>query len=251
MKSLVYFICFGEKYKKYTAMSIWSLINIGKYSDDIVVLGDINSFDPKYNINDKVNFINIKSDLFKLANVDDETVVISHFQNAKALIQFYVDIKKYDFVLYLDSDVLINTNRINSMLEKYSLEDKIVIQSDRSTIGGKRGINCGFDLFTETEIIRYGKIGLCSGVVGFPVNKFDVHFLNIWNTKNKAEHYSNSDQGNLHWVIAKFYENQFSYIEDTRVHRSTDKSNTTILHFFRKRLSLMDTYFEKHLAGPK
>ena len=248
--NLIYYVCFGEKYKKYTAMSIWSLVNIGKYEGDIFVLGDICEFDNKYGINDKVTFFNIKDDIQRLMNIDEKTSVISHFQNTKALLQFYTNINDYEFVLYLDSDVLINTSKINEMINSYSKGDKIVIQSDRSTIGGKRGINCGFNLFTEEEIKRYGHIGLCSGVVGFPVKKFGVNFLNLWNSKNKELGYSNSDQGNLHWVIAKFYEKDFKYIEDTKVHRSIDKSDTTILHFFRKRLSNMDVYFEKHLNGP-
>lgn len=244
MKYLIYFVSFGSLYENHTAQAIWSLLNVGKYKGDIAVIGDRDKLRDDFNINDKVKFINVNSLMKETYNITEKSQ-ICNFQNTKPFIYKVIDINQYDYILYLDSDVLINSDKINEILDFYSSKEKIAIQSDRSTIGGKRGINCGFNLFTDDEIQKFKNIGLCSGVVGVPKKYYGL--FKIWEEKLIKDHTITSDQGALHWVIAHNFLNDFEYIKDTRVYRSDLISKTTVLHFFRKRLYLMDSYFTKHL----
>jgi len=104
MKFLIYLVSFGADFRHFTQMALNSIREVGRWQHDIVVLCDGDR-----DFGNLATVINILPDLQKRYHWFDTTtgMRVSH---CKPEIEYYVDLEAYDYVLYLDSDILVNGN---------------------------------------------------------------------------------------------------------------------------------------------
>lgn len=137
MKFLPFVFTCDDKYFKYTAVVITSiLVNLNKnchYEFNIVsdFISDENkskaeSYIAKYK-NASIKFIELK-------DIDDSQFFLNSYMNATTYYRFYVAeiFKKYDYILYLDSDLIVNADLSN--LLDINLEDKLALCANSSFI---------------------------------------------------------------------------------------------------------------------
>jgi hypothetical protein len=111
-KNLIYYTVSGDlKYLELLEISIKSLIDLGKYKDDILIICDSNI---KENIN--INYPNLK---FMLVDKVDGNLSAGN----KLRVYEYSHLPKYDNILFLDSDILI-INDINLLFKFVPLAAK-------------------------------------------------------------------------------------------------------------------------------
>lgn len=214
MESLVYYVSFNSKeYYENTAMSIETLIKVGGYQGDIKILTDIEGFDIKTD-HKRIEFINCKNKINEMVEHLINIHGVRYFRNIKSSICHFVDITKYDAVLYLDSDVLIN-NPITKLITLAVEEKKIIVQRDDDTIDQfnmKQQETIGYSVLTDDQISYLHGNGFCTGIVCLPRIHYNV--LIEWQKKNLVENFLKSDQGNFHWVIADLkLLNEIKYIK--------------------------------------
>lgn len=225
-KSLIWYISFGSYYhKEATKLSVLSLIEWGKFTGDIVILTDQDSMNDDIHLQyTNIRVINISNFLKQRIPSADLTNKWNIFC-LKPLIHHFVDISKYNYALYLDSDVLIPNEKINFLLQFYAVENKIQIQHNGEWNVTKNKGSTGSDVLTPEEKKKYWHLSLCAGVVGIPTNNIGLKFLKEWEKKNEEGNWTLDDQGNLFWVIInKFWQN-WVYCEDvSRTQWAMDKS---------------------------
>jgi lipopolysaccharide biosynthesis glycosyltransferase len=234
--TLIYFVCFGERYKKFVNKAIYSLFNTGKYTGDVAVITHFNK--EEFECNDRVNVLKIDS------AIND----ITYFRNAKPTIINLIDITKYEYVIYLDCDILINTDKINSLILSWAAQsNNIVIQKDIMPIR-KNKPYCGAEVLTQEEKVKYGNYAFNAGIIG--ANSTLFHALcDKWHNKNKEYNFTKDDQGNLIFVIVRNYIDIIKYTNDTTItNRKNDEKRTeTILHFLTKSEQAFYSYFDKYI----
>ena len=197
IRTLVYYVSFGDKFREMTLQSIDTLITVGGYTGDIVVLTDTDSFKCPAD----VRIINCATLVEQRVPFIAEKHSFRYYSNIKGFITDTVDIGEYDVVLYLDSDVLIN-RCINETLKRCFEESVIITQEDSTKVCGDstKATNGGDVLDQEGLRYLHGR-GFCAGVVLVPGRFFNV--LTLWHQKNIGENMMKCDQGNLHWVFAR------------------------------------------------
>jgi hypothetical protein len=236
MKKLIYFVCFGERYKNFLNKCLYSLFNKGSYDGEVIIITHFKETD-FFNY-EKLNVINVKT----------ENDNITYYRNAKPKIHELVDLKNYDFVLYLDCDILINTNKINNLIKEWSLNpNKIFIQKDIISIKRNKPY-CGSDVLSLEERQRHGDKAFNAGIIGASGFLFEKLCI-MWNNKNKEHNYEKDDQGNLVFVIIKNFLDNIVYTNDTTItNRKNDEYRTeTILHFLTKSERAFYSYFDKYI----
>lgn len=230
-KILIWYVSIGEKYNTKTSISIDTLIKIGKYDGDIVVLTDTNNFKFISEYKNDIKVINcvdlIKSEYLFLNKEWNKFIC----QNLKPFIIDFVNIHEYDYCIYLDSDILVN----KPCFESYNHFNNILIQRDSQRIFNRSPFT-GSDVLTEEMIVTYKNYGFCSGFVGVPGKQFGYDFLEKWKLKNLEYNLEYNDQGNLHWVmIVGNYIDKMKYVKDCRFCDSRNpniyKNLITWIHF--------------------
>ena len=112
-KQLIYLCSFGQDYFDMAKMLIWSIRNMGNFSDNIVVLVDPETFEKNQNFSD-----------VQLVKFDQS---VQNPQLTKVLAKDYIGWEKYEQVLYLDTDILV----VNNLAPIFSMaQNKILCFED-------------------------------------------------------------------------------------------------------------------------
>ena len=195
IKTLVWYISFGDC--NLTEKSIYSLRTNGKYKGDVLILSDSDGDDK----------INVQEDLLKKYGVD--VLSKENMWCAKTEIINYVDIDKYDVIVYIDSDVVICKD-INDLLYSVYKNQNISVQFNGSHNIKTKHISQGGKVLTRKQKTEYGNVSLCAGVFAIPGGEYGKQFISDWINEHKKYNYNCDDQANLCKIIIE------KYIENTR-----------------------------------
>lgn len=211
MKFLIYYVCFGDYYQKMmTICSIFSLRKYTDYSGDIVVLTDDGGLPEIYkSMCGDVTVINIFE-----KDRDYRDVVRDRFgiYCMKSIAYQIIDFKKYDFILYLDSDILINYKNLNALMGFWAACNNIQCSDNEGWTVGRNVKSTGSEILTDEEKKKWAHHGFCAGIVGFPGGQFGIDFCETWWTLNKEHNFRLDDQGNLTAVLLRNYPNKYEFI---------------------------------------
>jgi hypothetical protein len=208
--TLSYTICLGAKYQSITSAMIKSLIEKGKWADDIVILCDSPITSLSY---PNITFINITS-LLNEIKFSDRTSRNAWF--SKALLDKVINIQKYKNILFLDSDILI-FKPIKEVLSKCSNE-YIWTQYD-----GK-----------GNPIPQLNKIN--SGVIYFSPQKFP-NLLSDW--RNQMPIYKDAkyaDQDALKAAVKVGYNGKLEHFAIKDLDSKYKRESNTIVHYFHRHM---------------
>lgn len=208
MNYAVYFLAIGDKAIDCLNFSYNSL-RLSGFNGDVYILSDKESVPFSVSKNTKVikvkeNHFNLdkKSNrsfsFFDIRRLDKnnprnvrvpEFVVICHL---KSLIDKYIDIKKYDYIVYLDVDVL--TAGSITDLEKYIIDNNgsiITAQNKELLKLGGRG-NFSFKKLKRVKTVHTTNLSnwellkfwfykaICADIVCFPGNDLGLLLLDMW-----------------------------------------------------------------------
>jgi len=244
-KYLIYTIAIGEKFHGLARMFVNSLLHTGKWKHDLIVLSDVESIAglPK------------TAKVISLQNLDWNLDINLRFNGTwrpeicyKSIIKHYIDINRYKYLLYLDSDILINSHRLNMLVDKASDTGNICVMEDRISVKNNNRVTGRYEL-SESEKIKWANVAINAGVVGFPGNDFGEEFLLNWESKRsnhpKGDFFS--DQATLYALLLRNYQGQWQYIGDTIHGRQLKTYSQTIIHFTQFKDNLMEKYYKQML----
>lgn len=223
----IYFISIGEAALECFRMSYQSLRS-NNYTGDIFVLTDSNAL--PFATDEKVRVLQlVDSDMNldlaadgPLATVDVRRLDMKNSRNqkmfdkfvichGKALIEKYIDIDQYDYLVYLDSDILLGADiaAFESFLKEH--DGKIIISSSRTRWLGE------FPLFlsplwfkpgtrtanlTVWELFKYWHTHpICADIVCIPVTETGKRFLGLW--LSECQKGIDSDQAALQAILLR------------------------------------------------
>jgi lipopolysaccharide biosynthesis glycosyltransferase len=127
----------------------------------------------------------------------------------------FVDIKSYDQIMYLDSDI-IPLKRINELWTDEKIGAAAVATTiEQYSLSNKSRFMTSY--MSAEEIEKFGKnLGLCNGTFTVPINNKNIVFFKSWRDlcySKKEEHkYFGQDQASFCKIIM----NSFEYIEYAR-----------------------------------
>jgi hypothetical protein len=182
IRVLVWYVSFGP-YNEMTNKSLYTLRTKGKYSGDVIILGDQNGKDR----------IDISEDLKQKYN---RALSMREFCFSKADIIHYVDFNNYDVCMYIDSDVVIQ-KEINTLLFNIYKSKNIIIQHNGRYNIDERGEHQGGLVLSNEQINKYGKVSLCAGIIAMPGGNYGKDFLSHWGEEHTNMGSLSNDQGNL------------------------------------------------------
>jgi hypothetical protein len=189
---LIWFISFGEQNnKEMTFFSILSILHYTNYKGDIIVLSDQDQFTTPI---DRVKFINVK-DKYPLNNKFNIYCI-------KPKITDFIDITKYKYCLYMDSDILVNEPKFQELLYSWSESNKIMVIDNEGWKVHRNVASTGRNSLTEEEKEKYKDFEVCAGLFGVPGNEVGLNFLKLWDDINSLD-YNADDQGNLYALLLR------------------------------------------------
>jgi hypothetical protein len=241
---LIYLVCVGEAYRRYAAMAIAAIRTIGRWTQDIVLLSD--SETPLRGVPD-VRVIDILSGAKRRYPwLEDGRRAVIHL---KAEVEHHVDLAAYDYVLYLDCDVLVTTDRLPQLVTAWRREDVVVVQQDIIPIASGMRF-AGGRILTPDERRKWGAFAINSGIVGIPTTPLGRRVLRDWRAGNIRQRFKFSDQGVLLSVLLRKYYGQWGYVTDAVIGREVTPYPETFVHFTAMKEALMDDYYTKILGLP-
>jgi len=241
MRFLIYLVSFGAAFRDFTQMALTSVRQVGKWEHDIAVLSDS---DTPFG-DSAATVINILPDLQNRYPWFTSTtgMRISHF---KPEVEYYIDLQQYDYVLYLDSDILVNSDRLTDLVSTLCRESRVAVQRDCISVSSGQSFAGGWVL-TPEEQRAWGHYQVNAGILGFPVDSRSRRILRDWRRMNVAKRFKSRDQGNLIALLLRKYHGQWSYIEDAGFGRRLQRYPYTFVHFTTHKDEMMGPYYEQIL----
>jgi len=186
IKTLIYYVSKGELFSKLTNYSIKTLLTKGKYEGDILVLGD------DY-------FIDNNEHNVKVIDITNSNV---HPQHIRYLCGNLIDLKDYDKIIYIDSDIEVLRNVYPLLILESGLN---YTEEDYHT-----HLDFGFGLpassyyFTEEEFELYKNEKIInSGFFCIDVFYFKK-LIEIWKTiSERKTAVQSSDQAAFNLIVLK------------------------------------------------
>ena len=132
----------------------------------------------------------------------------------------YVDPRHFDFLLYLDADVLATAPRLEQIVSGPLERGRIAVQRDILKIRGNHRCTARDEL-TEEEKLRFGDEGICAGIVGVPTNRTGLELLRDWRAAIEVRKYNGGDQVPLYPLLLRGFLGRWEYLTDTVIARKT------------------------------
>lgn len=242
---LIWGVCF-EKAVSLAPYWLNSLIEIGRWRHDLVLLGDSGL---KSLSHPQLKVFDITGDIRKKYSLPRWKWSNFTATNMKPEIQYYVDLSQYDYALYLDMDILANTDRLEAMVESKRQTGMISVQKDIIPVRADRPFTGRFTL-TPEEKVRWADVAVCAGMVGVPITETGMSLLKDWQAMNRKARFYQSDQAKLIALLVRQYSGKWDYLGDTVVARKVDRYPQTLLHFSAGRGDLMKRYYRETLRLP-
>jgi hypothetical protein len=246
-KFLIWGISLGARTNSLVPLWLRSLKEVGNWRHDIVLLGNVQT---KRQFHRDLIAIDIVDDVARrhqlpYAKWDDWTT-----HNLKSEILHQVDIRSYDYVLYLDVDILANSPRLEDLVDAKCRRGMIALQEDCEPLGPKR-LNALELLGAPTEIERkqWALRPICAGIMGFPTTPVGRQALQEYHEACAAMRFRRSDQAKITALLNRHYEGKWELMGDT-VHgrRSTPRYEETLVHFTGQRDDTMRQYYQESLG---
>jgi hypothetical protein len=246
---LIWTLSFGAAFGKLIPYWLGSIRGMGRWPHDVVLLGDrhVMPFESS-----DARAIDIVPSLERLygAPVSDWYANLVH--NAKPQILFHVDLDRYDYVLYMDVDCLVNSDRLEGLVAAAHARGKITVQRDRLRV--RSGLICtGRDTLSADEKKQWGHHAICAGIVGAPTNDMGRRFLNAWYDVNADSQFRKNDQANLIALLLRQYADDWDYVGETRIVQFTALTRyaETIIHFSGadRQKDLLRRYYAEYLQS--
>ncbi len=239
---LIYLFCFGEKFRRFATMAVKSAREIGGWSHDIVLLSD--SAAPLAGCED-VMVIDMRAAVME--RYPWATLRGNSLHHLKTEVDHHVDLARYDYVLYLDCDVLVTTRRLSDLVPALCRDCAIVVQQDIIAVVSGTGF-AGGKILTKEEQRRWGEYAINAGVVGFPTTPMGRRLLRDWRQLGVDQHFNSRDQGNLVSLLLRKYHGQWGYITDAVIGRDLRPYEQTFVHFTNRKETLMEAYYKDILG---
>ncbi len=200
MKILIWTLSFGKSFKVLTQMWLDSLIKIGGWDGDVVILTD------EEKRVGRVHYFDVRP---YLEGIDP----LFGYNGLKGHIQSLPSVWDYDYIHYNDSDILINSPRVRQVLEAEAASGKFVIQKDRLDISSKKPWT-GWKNLTDEERITFADDSLCAGMFGMATNQINRQILDEYHGLNRVGGWGGSDQKRLILLLFRKYTREhWKYID--------------------------------------
>lgn len=172
-------------YKNICMNSISSLITLGKYKGDITILTD------EYHNWDDCNFPRCKIE--KCINASIHPVI------QRCYIPLYIDIKKYAYICYLDSDILV----VSDIQPLFGDSEHLLYAEEKRTIGdvGSDKINTLFMTNDEKRLWK-SHYTINAGQFVVPNKLYDLLF-STWQQTLGGKNAFGVDQASLNLIIRR------------------------------------------------
>jgi hypothetical protein len=244
---LVWTLCFGAECRALASLWLRSLLSVGRWRHHIVVLGDhhVLSLD-----HPQVTAVDITRDMEARYGIGSQDWHSFVYHSCKPQIQFYVNLRQYDYALYTDVDVLVNTDRLEALLESKARRFVICAQRDVVPISSDRYFT-GRDTLTSDEKRTWSGHAICAGIVGLPTNATGLQFIRDWHDANRAQGFRGSDQANLIALLVRRYARDWEYLGDTVIARRSTPYTETLLHFSDHMHATMRDYYDTVFRLPE
>ena len=242
-KYLIYLVCIGVAFRRYATMAIKSIREIGGWRHDIVLLSDSEA--PLPGCENVIVIDMLRAARLRYPWLKMKRYTFSHF---KPELEYHVDLSRYDYILYLDCDVLVTSDRLTEIVAGLSRESAIAIQQDGFAVSSGRGF-AGGHLLTVAERRTWGHHAINAGVVGIPMSLMGRRLLRDWRQLNVDQQFRSRDQGNLISLLLRKYRGQWGYIADATMGREVKPYPATFVHFtsYHKN-TLMEAYYRQLLG---
>jgi hypothetical protein len=245
---LIWTISFGPAFGELIPFWLGSIRGTGQWRHDVVLLGDrhVTRFDSC-----GTRAIDIVASLERQYGVPVSEWYPNLVHNAKPQIMFQTDLDRYDYVLYMDVDCLVNSDRLEELVAAAHARGKITVQRDRLRVGS--GLTCtGRDTLSAEEKARWSRHAICAGVVGVPTNETGRRFLGAWYDANAASQFRKNDQANLIALLLRHFAEDWEYLGDTRIVQFTGltRYSETLVHFSGadQQKELLRKYYTEYLS---
>lgn len=208
---------------------------ISGYKDDLVILSD--------------QKVDIKqADLIVTDPVPNRLTYPWDILLMRSRIWRYVDMSKYDYILYVDADTIIN-KPLDDLFKHMAEINMIGAQGEGMSLNHMHKTH--LYEFEEHEKKKYGKyMAYCSGIVGWPGNELGQGFIKDW--EEYCDKSRSNDQTVLNTLLYRKYSGRFLPLPGVGYHCGDGPSDLTIAHFFRQKCKAhYYNYFNKHILPKK
>lgn len=284
MKYAICYLSVGDQAMKLLDLSIKTLRKAG-FDGDIHVMTTSNTLPFKHDValhTLKEEHLNLDLESDKpLAVCDVRRLDMSNPRNAKMYHKFaichaktlmdkYVPFDQYEYIVYLDIDILVQAplKKFENFLEGNN--GKIITATSRMRWLGGNPLYLSRHWFrpttvtahlTKMELFKYWhKRPLCADILCFPTTKVGKDFLQTWQKECMTG--KDSDQSALQAVLLRHYQdihmqaphNIFGYGADNiqyEKNSKVEKQNTVFVHFngAMKNPGAMNEYYIKYLSS--
>jgi len=241
-RSLIYLVSLGDKFRRYAIMAIRSIREIGGWTGDIVLLTDSAAPLPGCKDVTVIDFVAATRARYPWATLQGRQI-----PHLKAEIEHHVDLSRYEYVLYLDCDILINSDRLSDLVATLRREAAIVVQQDIIPVASGTGF-AGGKVLSPEERERWGAYAINAGLFGFPTTPMGRRLLRDWRKLNVDKAFKLWDQGNLISLLLRKYQGQWGYVGDSAFPREHRRHQETFLHFTTQKDALMEPYYRDFLG---
>jgi hypothetical protein len=239
---LIYLVAVGEEFRRYAAMAITSMRKIGGWRQDVVLLSD--SAEPPAGCADVMVFDMLSAAKARYPWLTSRPLGLHHL---KTELEYHVDLSSYEYVLYVDCDVLVTSDRLNDIVSALSREGAIVVQQDVVGVASGRSF-AGGRILTKAEQRRWGHFAVNTGVVGFPMTPMGRRLLRDWRQLNVDQEFKSRDQGNMIALLLRRYYGQWGYLADATMGRALQRYPHTFVHFTTRKKTMMELYYTQILG---
>jgi len=231
MNYAIYFIAFGDSAKKCLKLAYRSLRDAG-FTSDVYILTD--GTDMPFKTSANTHIVRIKEgdlnlDLTSTAPMatcdvrrfNKETIWDKKYHsfrkwaicNVKPLADSYIPFEKYDYILYLDDDVLVRgpAQRFEEFMEQHRGSILLSTAKDSRRLGGRgnfslkklrRAKTTYAANLTTWELLKYWFVQpICADIVCFPTDELGKRFLREWRVECQKGIYQ--DQAALQAILLR------------------------------------------------
>ena len=233
-KNLIYYtIGNDEVYVEFLERSIKTLRTLGNYSDDILIISDDTC----------IKIVKEKFIDCKILHIKEDPAGEEQYISYKSLAAFnklriaeYENILKYENIIYLDLDMLIQ-NDINAIFDIIP-ENKILISNEEGVVGDSRRF-WGSHLFSAEEKIKYNIDninGINSGFFGFKplmLHHFSVIYNMAINDADRTHQVCEQPVFNRYLIINNLYDSSATnlFLQKGSFVDPREYEEKTVIHF--------------------
>ena len=244
---LVWGLAFRQQMRPLAHIWLESLLKIGKWNHDILLLGD--EIVPEFAA-PRLKTINIVKDIEVRYNFPRQKWNRWTYNNLKSQILNYIDPATYDYLLYLDIDVFVNSNRLESLVRNKWEKGLIAVQRDRTPLDeGRLRSLAKMGMPDVTEKDRWAQRPICAGIIGFPMNFLGLSILQDYCEACVKMRFNLSDQAKLTALLNRKYDGSWDFFGDTtHGQRSAPPYDETLIHFTGRKKVFIEPYFKSRLS---